>query len=39
MKPTGNIKNLEALVKQRLEEDALSVIITKEPCVLIKKTK
>jgi indolepyruvate ferredoxin oxidoreductase alpha subunit len=39
IKPTGNVKNLEALVKQRLEEDALSVIITKEPCVLIKKNK
>ncbi|MHC5155987.1 MAG: thiamine pyrophosphate-dependent enzyme [Planctomycetota bacterium] len=37
IKPTGNIKKLEALVKQRIEEDALSVIIAKEPCVLIKK--
>jgi len=39
IKPTGNVKKLEALVKQRLEEDALSVIIAKEPCVLIKKKK
>ncbi|MHC4836026.1 MAG: thiamine pyrophosphate-dependent enzyme [Planctomycetota bacterium] len=37
IKPTGNIKKLEALVKQRIEEDALSVIIAKEPCVLLKK--
>ncbi|MHC4292299.1 MAG: thiamine pyrophosphate-dependent enzyme, partial [Planctomycetota bacterium] len=37
IKPTGNVKALEALVKQRLEEDALSVIISKEPCVLLKK--
>lgn len=37
IKPTGNIKELEALVNKRLAEDALSVIIAKEPCVLIKK--
>ena len=37
IKPTGNVKKLEALVKQRIEEDALSVIIAKEPCVLLKK--
>ena len=36
IKPTGNVKKLEALVKQRIEEDALSVIIAKEPCVLLK---
>ena len=35
--PIGNVKQLEALVKKRLEEDALSVIIAKDPCVLIKK--
>jgi indolepyruvate ferredoxin oxidoreductase alpha subunit len=35
--PIGNVKQLEALVKQRLDEDALSVIIAKDPCVLIKK--
>ncbi|MHC5083402.1 MAG: thiamine pyrophosphate-dependent enzyme [Planctomycetota bacterium] len=35
--PTGKIKELEALVKKRLDEDALSVIIVKHPCVLIKK--
>lgn len=36
--PAGKVKELEALVKQRLEEDALSVIIAKHPCVLIKKS-
>jgi len=35
--PVGNIKQLEALVKKRIDEDALSVIIAKHPCVLIKK--
>ena len=35
--PIGNVKKLEALVKKRMEEDALSVIISKDPCVLIKK--
>lgn len=37
--PCGNVKELEALVKQRLDEDALSVIIAKHPCVLLKKKK
>ena len=37
--PTGKVKELEDLVKQRLDEDALSVIIVKHPCVLIKKKK
>lgn len=36
--PIGKVKELEDLVKQRLDEDALSVIIVKHPCVLIKKT-
>ena len=35
--PIGKLRQLEELVKQRLEEDALSVIIVKHPCVLIKK--
>ena len=35
--PIGKVKELEALVKQRIEEDALSVIVVKHPCVLIKK--
>jgi indolepyruvate ferredoxin oxidoreductase alpha subunit len=35
--PKGNVKELEDLVKKRLEEDVLSVIIAKDPCVLIKK--
>lgn len=35
--PVGKLKELEELVKQRLDEDALSVIIVKHPCVLIKK--
>lgn len=35
--PHGNIKELEALVKKRLEADALSVIISKHPCVLLKR--
>lgn len=34
--PCGNISQLEQLVKQRLEEGALSVIIAKHPCKLIK---
>lgn len=34
--PVGNVKALEELVQKRLGEDALSVIITKHPCVLIK---
>jgi indolepyruvate ferredoxin oxidoreductase alpha subunit len=36
--PVGKVKELEDLVKQRLNEDALSVILVKHPCVLIKKT-
>jgi indolepyruvate ferredoxin oxidoreductase alpha subunit len=35
--PKGNVKELENLVKRRIQEDALSVIIAKDPCVLIKK--
>ncbi|MHC4904524.1 MAG: thiamine pyrophosphate-dependent enzyme [Planctomycetota bacterium] len=35
--PKGNVKELEDLVKKRLKEDALSVIIAQAPCVLIKK--
>ena len=35
--PCGNVKAMETLVTQRLDEDALSVIIAKHPCVLIKK--
>ena len=35
--PIGKVKDLEALVKKRIDEDALSVIIVKHPCVLIKK--
>ena len=34
--PTGHVKELEALVKERLAEDALSVIICQSPCKLIK---
>lgn len=34
--PTGKVRELEELVKQRLGEDALSVIISKSPCKLIK---
>ena len=35
--PTGNVKALEKLVAERLEADALSVIISKHPCKLIKR--
>jgi indolepyruvate ferredoxin oxidoreductase alpha subunit len=35
--PIGHVKALEELVLKRLDEDALSVIITKHPCVLKKK--
>lgn len=35
--PKGHVKELEQLVEQRLKEDALSVIIANDPCVLIKK--
>ncbi len=35
--PHGNVKELEALVKKRLAADALSVIICKHPCVLLKR--
>lgn len=34
--PHGNVKELEELVLKRLEADALSVIICKHPCVLLK---
>lgn len=34
--PVGNVKALEELVQKRIDEDALSVIIAKHPCVLIK---
>jgi indolepyruvate ferredoxin oxidoreductase alpha subunit len=34
--PCGNIAQLEELVRQRLTEDVLSVIIAKHPCKLIK---
>jgi len=34
--PHGNVKALEELVQKRLQADALSVIISKHPCVLIK---
>jgi len=34
--PVGNVKALEELVRKRIDEDALSVIIAKHPCVLIK---
>ncbi len=37
--PIGKVRQLEELVKQRLDEDALSVIIVKHPCVLLKKKK
>jgi TPP-dependent indolepyruvate ferredoxin oxidoreductase alpha subunit len=36
MDPTGNLKEFEELVKKRLDENALSVIIAKHPCKLIK---
>lgn len=32
----GNVKALEELVQKRLSEDALTVIIAKHPCVLLK---
>jgi len=35
--PTGNLKAFEALVVERLGADALSVIIAKHPCKLIKR--
>ena len=35
--PVGNVKALEELVRKRIDEDALSVIIAKHPCVLKKK--
>jgi len=35
--PVGNVKAMEELVTKRLNEDALSVIIAKHPCVLKKK--
>lgn len=35
--PSGNVRELEALVVQRLAEDALSVIISQHPCVLLKR--
>lgn len=35
--PCGNIAQLEELIKQRLAEDSLSVIIAKHPCKLIKR--
>ena len=34
--PVGNVKAMEDLVSRRIDEDALSVIIVKHPCVLIK---
>jgi indolepyruvate ferredoxin oxidoreductase alpha subunit len=34
--PCGNIAQLEQLVKQRLDENTLSVIIARHPCKLIK---
>ena len=34
--PVGNVKALEELVRKRIDQDALSVIITQYPCVLIK---
>ena len=34
--PVGNVKALEELVQKRLNEDALTVIIVKHPCVLLK---
>jgi len=37
--PCGKVKELEVLVKKRLDEDALSVIIAKHPCVLLKPKK
>ena len=35
--PVGHIKALEELVRKRIDQDALSVIIAKHPCVLKKK--
>lgn len=35
--PHGKVRELEALVKKRLAADALSVIISKHPCVLLKR--
>jgi len=35
--PAGNLKVFEALVRERIEADALSVIISKHPCKLIKR--
>jgi indolepyruvate ferredoxin oxidoreductase alpha subunit len=34
--PVGNVKGLEDLARRRIDEDALSVIIVKHPCILIK---
>jgi indolepyruvate ferredoxin oxidoreductase alpha subunit len=34
--PAGALKEFEELVKKRLDENALSVIIAKHPCKLIK---
>lgn len=34
-----SVKEFEALIKQRVAEDALSVIISRYPCRLIEKTK
>ncbi|MBN1125877.1 MAG: hypothetical protein JXA82_12780 [Sedimentisphaerales bacterium] len=35
--PTGNLKEYETLVAERIAADALSVIISKHPCKLIKR--
>ncbi|HOL32353.1 MAG TPA: thiamine pyrophosphate-dependent enzyme [Anaerohalosphaeraceae bacterium] len=37
MDPAGNVGQLEELVRRRLSEDALTVIIAKHPCKLIKR--
>jgi indolepyruvate ferredoxin oxidoreductase alpha subunit len=34
--PAGGLKEFEELVKKRLDENTLSVIIAKHPCKLIK---
>lgn len=35
--PKANLAGLEALLKKRIDEDALSVIICRHPCMLIKR--
>ena len=34
-----NVKELEAVVKKRIDEDALSVIIARAPCVLLERKR